>query len=178
MTRKPQLRDRWRLAFARQARSDREVYETLCRMPGLPVCHRLHYVQMFLEKLCKSFLWSTHDPTRGSPEFLTSHNVVVKVLPALVRKYCLRNKLASMNPQEFQELRDICRQIDLLSPSVNDDGRRPDNAEYPWAAMVKGMPAVCAPSEWDFPIQSRLNSPLGRVFLKSAGAILQSLLEV
>ena len=29
-------------------------------------------------------------------------------------------------------IRQLAREIDLLAPAVDDDGRRPDNCEYPW----------------------------------------------
>ena len=75
----------------------------------------------------------------------------------------------------MQEIRNMCREIDLLSPSVDDDGRRPDNAEYPWPAIVDTVPVVCAPCEWSFPVQNRLYTPLGKLMLKSAAAILDKL---
>jgi len=42
-------------AFIRQAQSDYLVFELLSKEP-LPGCHRLHYLQMWLEKLCKAYI--------------------------------------------------------------------------------------------------------------------------
>ena len=33
---------------------------------------------------------------------------------------------------DISAIRAICREIDLLHPQIDDDGRRPDNVEYPW----------------------------------------------
>ena len=44
----------WAQAFARQAESDLHVYDVLVTDPSLPACHRLHYLQMACEKLCKA----------------------------------------------------------------------------------------------------------------------------
>ena len=43
-------------AFATQAASDLDAFEALTATT-LPTCHRLHYLQMWLEKLCKAYLW-------------------------------------------------------------------------------------------------------------------------
>lgn len=32
-------------------------------------------------------------------------------------------------------VRQLAREVDLLAPAVHDDGRRPDNCEYPWEDM-------------------------------------------
>ena len=64
-------------AFAAQAASDLDAYETLAKST-LPSSHRLHYLQMWLEKLCKAYLWlpdATDEGLRGR------HNVVDRVLP-------------------------------------------------------------------------------------------------
>ncbi len=42
-------------AFAAQAAADLDVYDLLAKS-GLPSSHCLHYLQMWLEKLCKAYL--------------------------------------------------------------------------------------------------------------------------
>lgn len=63
----------WSEAFAAQARSDLDVYDFLTSST-MPISHRLHYLQMWLEKICKA-----HTPDE---EFRKTHNVIAKVLPA------------------------------------------------------------------------------------------------
>jgi hypothetical protein len=46
----------WREAFRQQALSDYAVFRHLTRVADIPVCHRLHYLQMATEKLAKSLL--------------------------------------------------------------------------------------------------------------------------
>ena len=40
--------------FLRQARSDYEIFESLS---PCDICHRLHYLQMCMEKLAKVYFW-------------------------------------------------------------------------------------------------------------------------
>lgn len=74
--------DSWSTAFARQAASDLEIRRILGGH-GVADCHRLHYLQMWLEKLCKADLWLP-DARAGDNRF--HHNVVAKVLPRLIQE--------------------------------------------------------------------------------------------
>jgi hypothetical protein len=76
----------WSEAFAAQAASDYDTYQLLTRSP-LPSSHRLHYLQMWLEKLCKAHLWR---PEANADVLRTTHNVVAKVLPHLIKDYWRR----------------------------------------------------------------------------------------
>jgi hypothetical protein len=56
-------------AFAAQAASDMDAFDVL-EPSSIPHCHRLHYLQMWLEKLCKAYLWLPHvtiDGLRTNP---------------------------------------------------------------------------------------------------------------
>jgi hypothetical protein len=44
----------WRDAFLKQAHSDYSVYKKLNEL-RLPLCHKLHYLQMATEKLAKAY---------------------------------------------------------------------------------------------------------------------------
>jgi hypothetical protein len=57
-------------------------------------------------------------------------------------------------------VRQIARAVDLLAPSVDDDGRRPDNCEYPWEDH-SGILRV--PADHDF-------GELGKLHLHRAGS--------
>jgi hypothetical protein len=149
----------WSQAFAVQAGSDLDAYNLLAGSP-LPVCHRLHYLQMWLEKLCKAYLWL---PDTGNDELRSKHNVVAKVLPRLISEHWRR--IGFDQHPDMTQIRQLCREVDLLHPQVDDIRRRPDNVEYPWKA-TSGDTQV--PARWSFPLSGRLSSNPGRLLLKAA----------
>src|ERR1035438_8458562 len=150
----------WSEAFAVQAASDLDVYERLAQSP-LPQSHSLHYLQMWLEKLCKAYVHGVNLDV-----LKTTHNVVAKVLPRLINMHWRRLGLARQ--PDMTELRALCREIDLLHPQVNDDNRRPENVEYPWVGSAGD---VEIPAEWKFPLTHRLYSNAGRLLLKASSQL-------
>lgn len=155
----------WSEAFAAQAASDLDVYEFLTVNP-FPGNHRLHYLQMWLEKLCKAYLWM---PQTGAPELRSKHNVIANVLPRLVAEHWNRIGVGKRSDMSF--IRHLCREIDLLHPQVDDNDRRPDNVEYPWVG-VSGIIEI--PSQWKFPILRQLDSTPGRLLMKAAISLTRS----
>lgn len=149
-------------AFIEQAKSDLAAYRLLNASP-LPTCHRLHYLQMWLEKLCKAHLWS---PNGSADELRMTHNVVGKILPQLINQYWRR--IGFTNRPDLTPIRELCREVDLLHPQVDAGGSRPDNVEYPW--LDNGGDAN-APADWSFPLAARLHQPPGRLLLKAATAL-------
>jgi hypothetical protein len=149
----------WSAAFAAQARSDLDAYDLLARS-ALPSSHQLHYLQMWLEKLCKAYLWM---PMAGVEELRTKHGVVAKVLPSLVAEHWRR--IGFKERPDMALIRQLCREIDLLHPQVDDSGRRPDNVEYPWTGAL-GVTEI--PARWKFPLARKLYSSSGRLLLKAA----------
>jgi hypothetical protein len=146
-------------AFAAQAAADLAAYELLAES-SLPSSHRLHYLQMWLEKLCKAYLWL---PTAAADDIRTKHNVVDKVLPRIISEHWRRIGFAQR--PDIAAIRQLCREVDLLHPQVDDNGRRPDNVEYPWTTPT-GDSEI--PARWRFPLSQRLHSPAGRLLLKAA----------
>ncbi|MCC6649982.1 MAG: hypothetical protein IT348_02400 [Candidatus Eisenbacteria bacterium] len=147
-------------AFALQAQSDLDAYEALCRI-ALPTCHRLHYLQMWLEKLCKAYLWL---PESEAVDLRGRHNVVEKVLPQLIREHWRR--IGFDGRPDIGAIRAICREVDLLHPQVNDGGRRPDNVEYPWVSAQNGDALI--PARQPFALAQRVHGHSGRLLLKAA----------
>jgi hypothetical protein len=147
----------WSWAFAEQAASDLDAYDLLSRS-NLPACHRLHYLQMWLEKLCKAYLWR-HE---REGDLRMRHNVVAKVLPKMFAQYWRR--MGFKQSPNIQDLREICRKIDLLHPQIDDNGNQPDNVEYPWVVMGDAVP----PASFHFALASRLFSPCGKALLTGA----------
>ncbi len=152
----------WSKAFAEQASSDLDAYNLLAGS-SLPGSHALHYLQMWLEKLCKAYLWM---PEAGNHELRHKHNVIDKVLPGLINMHW-RHIGFERQPNKVQ-IRELCREIDLLHPQVDDDNRRPDNVEYPW---VGGSGQIEVPAKWKFAIARRLYSHPGRLLLEAAARL-------
>ncbi len=152
--------DTWSRAFAEQAASDLDVYERLAKST-LPQNHRLHYLQMWLEKLCKAYVYKAN-----LDALKTTHNVVAKVLPRLINEHWRRIGLE--RAPNTTEIRTLCREIDLLHPQVDDDNRRPENVEYPW---MGSSGEVEIPARWKFSLAQRLYSNAGRLLLKASDHI-------
>ncbi|HWG21968.1 MAG TPA: hypothetical protein VG225_15665 [Terracidiphilus sp.] len=150
----------WSEAFAAQAASDLDVYERLAQSP-LPQNHRLHYLQMWLEKLCKAYVHGVN-----LDALKTTHNVVAKVLPRLISMHWRR--LGLTQQPDIAQITALCREIDLLHPQVNDDSRRPDNVEYPW---ITDTGELEIPAKWKFPLTHRLYSNAGRLLLKASSQL-------
>lgn len=146
-------------AFRLQAVSDLDAYEALVPTT-VPVCHRLHYLQMWLEKLCKAYLWR---PGTNEVELRTRHQVVGAVLPRLIGEKWRRLE-AFAQPPPMLAIRALCRQVDLLHPQVDDGGRRPDNVEYPWE--LDGVNHV--PAKFKFALAGDLYKNPGPAVLKAA----------
>lgn len=149
-------------AFATQAASDLDAYDVLLDS-SLPSSHRLHYLQMWLEKLCKAYLWV---PGSAEEELRLRHNVVDKVLPRIIAEHWRR--IGFEQRPDIVAIRQLCREVDLLHPQVDDNGRRPDNVEYPWTSSSGN---VEVPALWSFLLLSRLYSNSGRLLLKAATSL-------
>jgi len=160
----------WRTAYAKQSFSDFQTYEYLCDAKGLPHCHRLHYLQMCLEKLCKAYRYDRPLDELSLRNLQSTHGVIAKILPQIVREHWRQVGLGSARKDQLQRVREICRELDLLAPSVDDGGRRPDNVEYPWPSP-EGV-GMNVPCEYKFAIDQRLRSSDGRMLLKVAAAAL------
>jgi hypothetical protein len=150
-------------AFAIQAASDLDTYDVLSAS-ALPSCHRLHYLQMWLEKLCKAYLWLPG----GTEDLRMLHNVVAKVLPRMISEHWRR--IGFEQRPDIGAIREVCREIDLLHPQIDDDGSRPDNVEYPW---ITGTGDALAPAALGagFAVLPRLNAHTGRLLMKGAIAL-------
>jgi hypothetical protein len=148
----------WSAAFARQAQSDLDAYELLAAS-ALPASHRLHYLQMWLEKLCKAY------QLKESPQMELTHQVVSKILPKLIEENWTR--VGSKHRPDMKAVRNLCREIDLLHPQIDNGGKRPDNVEYPWA----GDAAIETPALWRFGVAQRLTTPAGRLLVKVAASL-------
>ncbi|MFH0825101.1 MAG: hypothetical protein V2B18_20305 [Pseudomonadota bacterium] len=119
----------WRAAFFSQAWSDFNLFKDLNR-PDVPLCHRLHYLQMATEKLAKGFLCSRK---RDPPP--PRHAVFVKFLELSKRRSVWRSKLGyGQNGRAYAAYVDslipCAKKIEDLAPEGGKLGKV--NPEYPW----------------------------------------------
>ena len=154
----------WSRAYGMQAQADLDAREVLL-LATLPGCQHLHFLQMACEKIAKA-----HRCLGGAdPETLMrSHGFAVKVLPQIARELLRRSAFATGLEVAHSGIepmvRQLAREVDLLAPAVDDDGRRPDNCEYPWEDS-KGTLHV--PAEHEFGSLGTLHRHrAGATFLK------------
>ena len=138
----PEKDDRWAKAYAKQALSDLDAREALVKS-GTQKCHRLHFLQMAAEKVCKAYLVKTN----GYDHLKKSHAYVKSILPQLARSlYTNINESNAIKSGKIRVVKHLTGQIELLAPACNDGGRE-DNSEYPWE---DGM-GIQVPCEYSFP---------------------------
>ena len=105
-----------------QAEADLDAYELLASS-SLPICQRLHFLQMWLEKLAKAYLWSDLSGGTYPVEFRTLHNVVAKVVPALVREHWSRIDGRPKPPMD-ELRRSVVRSTSCIPRSTTTAGGR------------------------------------------------------
>ncbi len=152
--------DEWGRAYAQQARVDLDAWDHL-QGSTLPECQKLHFMQMACEKLAKAHLCKAGTP----PEDLQgSHAYVSGNLPIIVRyQLQLTNAKPAVVRSILRFAKRLSREIELLSPAVDDGGRRPDNCEYPWEDATKKL---WIPALHKFFANQLLFEPHGRTVLK------------
>lgn len=134
----------WARGYARQALSDLDAREALC---GTKVhkCHRLHFLQMAAEKVCKAYSIKTG---RHGPVW-KSHVCVKEYLPLLARHfYTVIDGGKQKSQRQIASIKHFAGEIDLLAPAYSLEGLRKDNSEYPWE---DGKGKICIPCEYSFP---------------------------
>jgi hypothetical protein len=134
----------WASAYAKQALSDLDAREKLVST-GARKCHRLLFLQMAAEKICKAYLTTSN----GHEKVRKTHAYPERNLPTIARYfYPVANKNSKISAWEIEEIRKIAREVELLAPACDDGGTRQDNCEYPWKDPQGD---VRVPSEYNFP---------------------------
>lgn len=162
--------DEWSRAYAKQAKADFETWDALQGNMAVPACHKLHFLQMACEKLCKAYLCK--QPGADPKDYQSSHAYTAKNLGIIIRQQIA----LTLNPPKNERYllvhcKLLAREIELLSPSVQDDGQRPDNCEYPWEQGGK----LYIPADWSFPALNLLMAPAGPSLLKLLYGAIQRL---
>ena len=151
-------------AFFLQAESDWGMFRRLQVTQPSPDCHALHYLQMTVEKLAKSYDWLLRGQTNQE-----SHKFV-----ALWRCMGDSRQLAvamGMEKTQFEAMMlglvELVADIEQLHPSLARDGA---NCEYPWP---RENPTT-APVEWRFSLASTLETANGRKLIHTLGRLIES----
>lgn len=154
--------DDWATAFARQADADFRAWELAEKHPESVAaeCHKLLFLQMACEKLCKAYLLGVGTP----PESLqASHGYIANPLPVIVKQQILHMGLdLGRMKGVLEKVRHLTREIEILSPAIRRGGQRPDNCEYPWECGDR----VVSPLDWSFSTSRLCTESAGRTFLK------------
>jgi len=154
-------RKSWADAYARQARSDWDVYCVLAGNADIPICHRLHYLQMGCEKIAKAYRW--RDTSAGEHGLTHEHVAFSKFIQSFLGSPTMRKDYEGRGEQlrNISKLcRNLAREVEKLAPAV-DRANSPENAEYPWAQGGQ----VIVPCEYEYPSLSLLRESGGRTFL-------------
>lgn len=116
----------WREAFLRQARSDYALFQRLQTEPSVPLCHKLHCLQMATEKLAKAL----QAPPGRHPD--RTHNAFASFVQTATTNPQLRRISRYQNRAQYlavvRGLLLLAQQIEDLSPEGPDH----PNPEYPW----------------------------------------------
>jgi hypothetical protein len=128
---------------------------------------------MACEKLVKAHMCASGAST---PESVTAtHAVVQKYLWRVLQEQMEIVNLPTKTIRELLKyIRHVAGEIDVLSPSVDRGGTRPDNCEYPWAD-ADGQ--IHSPLDWSFVPFDLLLLRSGPTFLKLVAAAIRRLLE-
>jgi hypothetical protein len=163
----------WLEGYARQADVDFKAWELYEKYPEAVAadCHKLLFLQMACEKLCKAHLILNKTPPQA---LQTSHAYIAGSLPIVIREQILvmRQSLDGMMGV-IQHVRHLANEIELLNPAVDRAGLRPDNCEYPWDD-AGGI--LRSPLDWSFHPSRLLIAPAGRTFLKILRAAINRIL--
>jgi hypothetical protein len=151
----------WALGYARQADADYKAWEAVQENQDICNCHRMLFLQMACEKLCKAHLIRAGTPPG---DLQTSHGYVANPLPVVIREQIIfmRQNLEGM-AGVLVFARHVAQEIEVLNPAVDRNGQRPDNCEYPWEDADQ---VLHSPLEWTFNPAQLLTAPKGRTFLK------------
>jgi hypothetical protein len=160
----------WIIGYARQADADFRTFQFLQSI-DVPECHKLQFLQMACEKLCKAYLCG-HGTEPASVQ--SSHSYIARTLPVVLRMQAVALNFTGPKAAEaLKYARHLSREIDILAPAVRRGGGRPDNCEYPWEDANE---VLHVPLDWTFYPSEMLLKPGGKTFLKLVRGAINSFL--
>ena len=132
----------WRSAYFDQAKSDYRLFQKIIDAEDVPLCQKLHYLQMTTEKMSKGFLTSA-----GGEKYKNTHDAFVKFVETAADIRNLRDICGFEHKISFKAyikaFSPLAKEIENLSP----EGDFHPNPEYPWE--VSGR--IITPIEYEFP---------------------------
>jgi hypothetical protein len=164
----------WTRAFARQADVDLRAWELYEKHPEAVAaeCHKLLFLQMACEKLCKAYLIQDG---ASSEDIQTSHGYIANPLPNVIKAQLVHLGRGSdkMSRLIIDHVHRLAREIEVLNPAMKRGGKRPDNCEYPWESDDR----IMSPLDWSFQPSRLYEAPAGRTFLKLLRGAIDRILE-
>ena len=151
----------WAIAYANQADADFRAWELYQIHPEAVAaeCHKLLFLQMACEKLCKAYLCR---PGVDLESLQKGHGFIANPLPKIVEQQFLHaGGKPEMLPGLMTHVRHLANEIEVLNPSMKRGGKREDNCEYPWQAGDR----VLSPLDQSFSPSQLCLVPAGRTFL-------------
>jgi hypothetical protein len=162
----------WARGYARQAHADFQSWQAIEADEIVRPCHRMLFLQMACEKLCKARLIEAGTP----PELVqTSHGYVANPLPIVIRaqlEFMGQDLRAKAGLLTFT--RHIAAEIEVTNPQVDRNGHRPDNCEYPWENAAQNLHS---PFDWTFTPLQLLLGRFGPTFVKVLGLAIDRALD-
>jgi hypothetical protein len=162
----------WVRAFARQADADFRAWELYEMYPEAvsAECHRMQFLQMACEKLCKACVLSAKMVTLDRVQ--TSHGFVKKQLSTILKQeLSYKNENGAQLKTVMQDFKRFAQEVEVLNPSMDRDNR-PDNCEYPWE--YNGQ--VLSPLDRSFYLSDLMLKRSGTNFLKSLRSAINRIL--
>ena len=166
------IADEWVRAFARQADADFRAWELYDVYPEAVAaeCHRMHFLQMACEKLCKACVLDAQIVTLDKVQ--TSHGFVKSQLSTILKQeLSYKREKSAQIKTVMQHFKRFAQEIEVLNPSM-DSKHRPDNCEYPWESNGR----VLSPLDHTFYLSNLMIEPSGINFLKSVRSAINRIL--
>jgi hypothetical protein len=136
----------WRKAFLEQAMSDYERFQDFRKRPEVPLCHKLHYLQMASEKLAKAFM--AYPSGKQPPE---RHDVLVAFLRVSKRDPEIKEKFKGKDYQNFcYSVEKALKVADWIEKLVPKTKSRLPNPEYPWLLSEGNVISPVRYTSWVF----------------------------
>lgn len=152
----------WAKGYARQSQADFATWQALEKIPETPICHRMLFLQMTCEKICKAML-IRYDQL-PSATLQSSHGYIAKHLPTLIRRQLeVTRAPAKLAKEVVRFSRQLAGEVEIMNPSMDRGGQRPDNCEYPWAIGE----VLYSPLNWTFTPDGLLRQRFGNSFIKT-----------
>lgn len=150
----------WRSAYFEQAKSDYWLFRKFVEQDDVPLCQKLHYLQMTTEKMSKGFLTPA-----GYGKYNNTHNAFALFVVKAGDMNGLRRIRNITRKSAFNAYLNGLRPTAMAIEDLSPEGPSHPNPEYPWE--VNGR--IITPIAHDFP-----NLKLSNIAMKKMLDFLES----